>query len=210
MDLLLGEVNDDLRRDRFLKLWKRGRRPLFYAAILLVIGTAASSIYDYFREQKAQAAMDQLTIGRAAFNKGDYATASKAFNALAAETSGDLNDMARLWQARSFAGQGKKDEAVTTLIALAEKPAGSDLLWRDLACLRLEGLAAAKVPKTCGDTGDSPLKMQRNEWRVAQLVEQGKVEEARSLLKTIIVGAVQNSSERQRAQALLTSLGEGK
>ncbi len=210
VDLLVSEVNQALRADKLAAFWQRGRKPIFYACIAAILFTAASSVRDHFREQKAEKAMEQLASARDAYRKGDYAAAVPLFHTLVEETSGDLNDMARLWEARALTGQGKKEEAAVLLVAIASDPSGHDLLWRDLACLRLEGLKPATVPASCSDTKDSPLRMQRHEWRVAEMVEQGKLDEARKLLKSIIVQSENNASERARAQALLASLGEGK
>ncbi len=83
--------------------------------------------------------MDMLNAGREAFGKGDFVQAQNSFHGVAGH-GGDLGDIGALWEARALTAQDRKNDAATLLVSLAEHPGGSDLLWRDLACLRLAGL----------------------------------------------------------------------
>src|SRR3569832_381254 len=139
-DLLLNEIDEALRHDRMVALWHEWRKPLFYGAIALILGTAGASVWRDHREKVGQAAMETLTDGRSAYSKGDFAGAAASFHTVAGENGGALNDIARLWEGRALLAGGKKDEAVVVFAGLVAKPEGSDLLWRDLACLRLAGI----------------------------------------------------------------------
>lgn len=204
-DLLLGEVDADLRWDRMAKLWMRWRKPIFYAAIGLIVLTGASSVWQAQVQKRAQRNMEVLTEAREAYGKGDYATAYKNFHALSATAGGNLSDLSRLWEARTLLSQKKTADAATLLAQLAEHPKGDQLIWRDLACLRLAGLSGT-LPATCNDSKDSPLKPQRDELRAARLVEEGKLDEAKAVLKSIATNDGASSTVRGRAQSLLAAL----
>lgn len=209
-DLLLGEIDSALRQDKLYRFIHRYRKHALYAALALIVFTVISTIWGNYREDRAQFAMEQFTYAREAFAKGDYTKASKGFHDLVANTNGELNDLARLWEARTLAAENKNSEAAVLFTALAEHPQGSELIWRDLACLRLVGIAGIALPKACADKGDSPLKPQRDELRAAALMEEGKIEEAKNLLTTIAANERASTTARARAQSLLATLKQEK
>ena len=213
VDLLVSEVNEALRQDKLTALWNRWKKPLLMACVALVLGTAISSLANYYKHKAGAKAMEQLSIGADAYRKGDYAAAEKTFAALTENTSGTLNDMSRLWYARSLLQQTKTEQALTQLKALAENLRGDEPLWRDLACLRLEGLSAGDLPKPCETTKGSVVKAQRDTWRAARLYQQGKAPAARSILDEVARDKTASPSERAQAQSLLSvfsTLEEGK
>lgn len=206
-DLLVSEVNEALRQDKLAQAWQRLKRPLAIGCIVLVLGTALLSARDYYREKQGAKAMEQIAHGATLYEKGDYAGAEKIFDPLRASTRGTLNDIVRLWYARSLTQQKKAAEAVTVLTAIAEHLEGDDPLWRDLACLRLEGLSAGALPKSCETTKGAVLKTQRDTWRAARLYQQGKTDAARALLDEVARDKTATAAERAQAQALLSVFG---
>jgi hypothetical protein len=202
-DLLLSEVNEALRQDSFAKLWNTWKKPLLWVCVALVVGTGISSIRDYYREKKGAVAMEQLSMGAAAYGRGDYTNAEKSFAALVETSHDDIRDMARLWQARALTQQKKTDAAIAVLTTLAENASGDNPIWRDLACLRLEGLASTDLPKPCESTSRATLKAQRDTWRAARLYQQGKAEAAATVLEAVARDKTANPNERAQAQSLL-------
>ena len=201
VDLLLDEVNQDVRRERLYAFLRRWRKPIIYAALALIVGTAGSSIRDHYRIQAAQRAMAGLATARAAFAAKNFSVAAEQFAALAAAQNGDVRDMALLWQARSVLALKKPAEADALLVRLAESPAGDDRLWRDLACI--ERAARAPMPAPCTRADASPLQSQRLELHASELIAQGKREDAMVLLKTMLADDAMTSTARTRVQALL-------
>ncbi len=204
-DEVMREIDQDVRREKMQRLWKQYRKPLIGVVILLVIITAGSSIYGDYKSKKAGEAMFALDSAIQKLQQGNAKQAATDFAALADDGNGELRDIARLWQARAQAMSDNAKGALATLNDVASKPAGSDLIWRDMACLRL--LAAnADAPKACASTSDSPLRAQRLEWRAALLWEQGKTEEASVLLRSIADDEATPDSQRERARRLLRAL----
>lgn len=206
-DQVMREIDEDMRRERMRQLWLRYRKPALIALVLLVAITAGNSIYADYKSKKAGEAMLELDAGIQKLQGGETKQASEDFAALAKKSDGELHDIARLWQARAEALSNNADDAIKTLNDVAAKPAGGDLIWRDMACLRLLA-AGADAPSACGEVTDSPLKPQRLEWRAATLWEQGKTAEARTLLNDVANDASAAPSQRERAARLLRALPE--
>ena len=204
-DQVLREIDEDLRNERLRKFWKRYRVPILGAVALLVAITAGSSIWQDYQSKKAGEAMVKLDAAIQQLQNGDAAAAAGKFAQLGEESRGDLHDMALLWQARAEAQDNKADAALSTLTTLVKNPLGSDLVWRDMACLGLMA-ANADTPASCASSGNSPLKSQRLEWHAALLWQQGKQDEARVLLRAIVDDEGTPQTQRERARRLMRAL----
>lgn len=204
-DEVMREIDQDVRNEKMRQLWKKYRAVLISIVVVLVAITAGSSIYGDYKSRKAGEAMVALDAAITKLQGGETTQAAEDFAALADKSSGELRDIARLWQARAQAQSDNAKGAIDTLNSVASKPAGSDLIWRDMACLRLLA-AGADAPDACDASTNSPLKAQRLEWRAATLWEQGKTDEARALLKTVADDKFAAPEQRERAERLLRAL----
>lgn len=198
-DSLLREVDDALRQEKMARLWRAYKKPLLYALIALVAATALGSIWQQYRYKQGEHAMQRLDMAIATFQEGGRAEAAKMLGALAEDSSGEQRDLALLWQARVLESMGHEKEAAKQLTIVSQNRSG-DLLWRDLACLRLMGLSK-DLPDSCASGEGSPLRSLRDEWRAGQLWQQGKVKEARALLAVIANGEDDNIPRSQRTRA---------
>jgi len=204
-DSLLREVDDAVRHDRMLALWQRYRQPLFAAAIALVVATAGGSVWNGYQEKKAGESMQQFAIAQAQYDAGAYKDAADSFATTAdIALKGELRDLAQLWEARALEAGGKKNAAVKRLEELATNPQGGDLVWRDLACLRLVGIDSSKT--ACLKDGASPLAGERDLVRAAVLWQDGKADEAAALLTKLANDPNANDSVRTRAQQYLSAV----
>lgn len=206
-DEVMREIDQDIRNEKMRKLWKRYRGMILGTVVALVVITAGSSVYGDYQSKKAGEAMLALDAGIQQLQDGNAEDAAGKFKALAKRSSGELNDIARLWQARAQAHAGDAKATLATLNDLAAKPASKSLVWRDMACLRLMA-AGADAPAACDAKQDSPLRAQRLEWRAATLWEQGKNDEARALLKTVADDETIALPQRERARTLMRALPE--
>lgn len=204
-DQVLREIDEDLRNERLRRFWKQYRALILTVVALLIAITAGSSIWQDYQSKKAGEAMLKLDAAIQQLQKGDASAAADNFAKLGKESSGELRDMSLLWQARAESQSNQADAAVRTLLTLASKPTGKDLVWRDMACLRLMA-ANADTPKACASPNNSPLKAQRLEWHAALLWQQGKQDEASVLLRTIIDDETTPPNQRERARRLMRAL----
>jgi hypothetical protein len=206
-DSLLREVNDAVRHDQMVALWRQYRMPLLCAAIALIVATAGSSAWHSYKEKQGSIAMGELDKAQTLYGRGQFKEAATAFAAMADHAMDrNLKDMGHLWQARALQSSGDKEGAVKILLDVANRPAGSDAIWPDLACLRLAGLDESKA--NCLGNGKSPLKAERDIARAAQLWHEGKSKEAAKLLQTLADDPNTAENVRARAQHYLTVVGQ--
>jgi len=204
-DGLMREVEDDLRRERMQRLWAQYRKPFLIVVALLLVMTAGNSIYSEYQHKQAGIAMQKLDAGIALMNQKKPADAATQFAALVNDATGERRDLALLWLGRAQAEAGQADDAMVTLNDLATKPSGRNLIWRDMACLRLLSMAA-NAPQACAEKSDSPLQSQRMEWQAANLWSAGKNEEARSILTALSTDENATQTQRERASRLLGAI----
>ena len=204
VDLLLDEVNQDVRRERLFRFLSQQKKPLIYAVIALILGTAGASVYTHYANKAAEKSMQTLTAGREAVALKNTVGAEKYFTALSTEAAGDVRDMANLWRARGLRQQQKNEEAKAVLLKLAESPAGEDLIWRDLACIELASFQP--MPAVCASNETSPLKPQRLELKAAELIAQQQPKEAAALLSLIVADEATSSTAKARTKALLNAI----
>lgn len=204
-DSLLQEIDADVRAEKLARLWARWRKPLFTAAALIVAATAASSIWEHYREQRGGALMVRMSDATALLDQGKSQEAATTFAALAEDMSGESRIVAQLWQARALMAAHKQDEAIAVLSTASHAPAG---LWSDIACLRLASLDSSKA--NCLTNGkNSPLLSQRREWQAALLWHAGETEEAIALLEQLATSPDTPDASRERIDQWLSTLRSG-
>jgi hypothetical protein len=207
-DALLSEVDRDLREEKIRQFWRANRTLILSVVVLLIIATSGISIWRDHQQKKAGLAMAQLDHAILALQGGKPEEAATAFAALANEQHGELRDLALLWQGRALQMEGNSEAANAAWKQLADKPEGDDLVWRDLACLRL--LKNAAAPESCATVTPSPLKSERLEWQAATLWREGKMTEAQDLLQAIIDDKTASNAQHARATRLIAALDSGK
>ncbi|MSO81363.1 MAG: tetratricopeptide repeat protein [Alphaproteobacteria bacterium] len=167
-DLIFREVDEDLRQDRYRKIWRRWGRWVMAAAAFAVVATAGTVAWrDWQAEQRAADSARFDAADRRATD-GDTAEALTAFEALAADGGTGYAMLARLREASLHAAGGDAAKAVATLDALAAD-GGIPQLYRDLANL----LAALHGLETQDPTAVrarvAPLTADANPWRFTAL-----------------------------------------
>lgn len=205
-DGLMREIDDAVRHDRLVALWKQYRAPLLAAAAALLIATTAITLWKQYRDRRAGEVMQQFTAAQAQYDAGDYLAAAEGFG-LAADTalSGDLADMAELWEARALDKAGQSQQAAKALVRVATAPKGTDLTWRDLACLRLAAMDSARAGR-CLAAPASPLAGERALVRASLLWRAGKMHEAETLLSQWAADEKAPAGIRERAKHYLAAV----
>ena len=201
-DHLLQEVDADMRAERMMQLWARYRRPLMFAVIAIVLGTAAHSIWQYYHEKQGGEMLTRLTTAQQLMVAGKNDEAAAAFGAVASDASGDQRTLAQIWQSRALVAADKKDEAATVLTTAADGKTG---LWSDIACLRLASLKGGQAA-CLASTKDSPLMYQRHEWDAAGLWAAGKHDEAIAALEQLATSPDTSDAMRDRIGQWLATM----
>jgi hypothetical protein len=135
---LFDEVDEEVRREQFKKLWDK--YSLYFIALMVLIVAAAAGWqgYQYFEAQKAAKAGAIFEKAVELSEQGKHAEAETAFADLAAKAPSGYRNLARLRAAAEASARDPKAAAKMYDDIAADTGVGSE--WRDLAKVRAAGL----------------------------------------------------------------------
>lgn len=128
------EVNEEVRRERMLQLWKRYGPLIVAAAFLLVAAIGAWRGYQWWEGKKAAESGAAFEAASALAQAGKSAEAEQAFARLATEGAAGYRRLARFREAGQLAQRDPK-QAVDAYDGLAAD-ASLGRVWQDLAAVR--------------------------------------------------------------------------
>lgn len=211
-DTFLAEVDEEVRRDRMMALWKRYRPFLIGGLVLMLVAVAGTQFWQSHRARQAEAASRAFAAAAALAAEGKAAEAAQAFGALAKGTHDGYSLLAAFQQAVQFARAGDKVGAVAAFDAISSNPAfeaefrdlaryyaalhGLDILTQDDIDRRLGAIAPA-----------SPWSLQARELSAVAAMKGGNSAAARKLLTELADDAMAPPGVRGRAAELLAVLG---
>ena len=211
-DSLFREIDEDLRQERYAKLWKRYGNYIVgavFAVVLSVAGFQGWRAYDIATRQS-----DGERFAAALTLAGDKQTqaAAEAFAGLAADATAGYALLARFQEAALLAKRG--EPAAAAYADLAQDP-GVDAVYRDLA-VSLGAFHEMNGPGA-GDLSArlAPLTADGNPWRhsakelTAMLATRaGDRTKARALFTALAADATAPQGIRARAGEMLAILGQ--
>ena len=207
---IFREVDEDIRQERYLKLWRRWRYWLLGVAAVALGGAVAYVVIDDARESARQAEGRQFA---AALDAGRDSEAADRFAALAAEASTGYAALARIAEADARARRGDVAGAVAAYDLMA-RDGRVPALYRDLAALLAAQRSIDRAPAAEIDQRLAPLVVGASPWRplAAELsgiaaLRAGDEGTARAVFAALVGDQAAPISQRQRAAELLTSLG---
>jgi len=210
---IFNEVEEDLRRDQYLKLWRRYGMWLAAAAALLVIGTGAVSIWRSWHADKLASVSDAFAVAAALDAEGKHREAADAFALAGNGAPGGYPALARLRQAAALVSGGDMASAVAILDGVAA--GGGDAAMRELA-----GIKAAYIVIDTATPEDlakrlAPLAADGHPWRYSArelqalaALKQGRKDDARTILSGLSDDPASPEGLRGRATELLAALGK--
>lgn len=206
---IFREVDEDIRRMRYEKLWRDYGKYVIAAAALFVLAVAAGTWWRgevrAARESQGARFAQALDLARA----GNDTQAAAAFAQLAGDANAGYAALARLQEAAALARGGRAADAVTVYDRLAADSATNTLV-RDLATLlgglhSLDTASYADVRRRI-----ERLTVDTNAWRFSAreilavaAVKGGDLAAAQALLKQISDDPEAPASARARAAELL-------
>lgn len=134
MSDIFGEVDEELRREQFKKLWDRYGKLIIAAAVLLVAAVAGYRIYESMEAKKAAAASSAFEAAAALDTAGKRDEAEAAFAKIAAESTGGYRMLAKLRDAAEIAALDPKKGMAAFAAAADDSSLGPTT--RDYAALR--------------------------------------------------------------------------
>ncbi len=132
MSDIFQEVDEELRHDKWLQLWKQYQNHIIGLAVLIVVATAAVTYWRYYDQQQREAEGLRYTLALDDARAGKPAEAADALNALAGSAHAGRAIVARFEAAALKARAGDQAAAIAAYDAIA-KDGSVAPIYRDLA-----------------------------------------------------------------------------
>jgi hypothetical protein len=211
---IFQEVDEELRRENYAKLWARFGKYVIALAVLLVVGTAAVWRWNEYRlhQRQTEGALYASALDLA--RQGKDKDAADAFASIARQAGGGHAVLARLAEGTVKARAGDLDGALAAYNALAAD-ASADPIYRDVATL-----LAAQYGLKSGDPKAiiaklAPLTAASNPWHPTALeltalaeLKAGNKAEARAIYPRLADDLAAPQGLRARAAEMITALAE--
>jgi len=131
---IFTEVDEEVRREQFKKLWERYGNYVVAAAFLVVAAVAAWRAYDYWETRRAAEAGAAYDSAARLAEEGKHSEAEAAFAKLVADGTAGYRMLARLREAAEIAERDPK-AAVAAYDKIAGETSGQPLV-SELASIR--------------------------------------------------------------------------
>ena len=210
---IFREVDEELRRENFEKLWKRYGKVIIALVVVVILAMAAFQGWRAYDKQRREAQSDEFAAALATARAGDTAAAANALSELSEPGAAGYPGLAAMERARLLAGSGDLDGAVALWDQIAAD-SGLGSGFREMATLlsvmhqidegepsilrqRLEPLAEA----------GAPFRGSAWELMAALALRAGDSSAARELYTRISDDLELPSGLRARAAQMLAALG---
>ena len=210
---IFREVDEDLRHERYLKLWRRWRYWLLGVGVVALGGAVAYVMLADAQESARQADGRQFAAAMAEIEAGRSSQAAERLAMLAADSETGYAALARLGEADARARRGDITGAIQIYDVLAND-SRVDPLYRDLGALLAAQRLVDRASVSEVNQRLAPLMAGHSPWRplaaeLSALAEMraGNVEASRALFAELVSDPAAPLSQRQRAAELLLSLG---
>jgi len=207
MSDIIREVDEELRRERFEKLWQRYGGYVVAAAVLIVLAVAGWRGWEWYAAREAAKSGARFEAALQLVNEGKRFEAEAAFNALAADGTSSYRLLARF---RAAAEAARTDPAagVSAYDALAAD--GSiDSILRDLARLQagrilVDSASAAEIANRMEPliAAQSPFRHSAREILGLARYRAGEREAAQKIFAEILTDPETPPGMRTRAEML--------
>lgn len=208
---IFDEVEEDLRAERYKRLWQR------YGWLLAVVGIACiggAGGWQYWRWQQQQGA--ERTAAALVDALRDPTAEAAPLAAVAREGAAGPRTLARLAEAARRASTGRGAEAIALWQAVAADR-DADALYRDLAVLLLATHTLDTAPPEELAARLAPLATPANPWRHLAAEQQALLAErtgdragAITRLRALATDETAPAGVRARAEQVLSVLGAGR
>jgi len=213
-DNLFREINEEMRRDRFLALWQKYGRFLIGGVIALVVGVAGNVGWAEYSRQQALEVGARYHAAANLLQQGNEDIARAAFATLGQDSNGGYAILARLHEAALVSAKRDTEGAILLYREIAED-ADVPVAFRDLAHIMgaLRRIDRADPEKLVAEL--APLRAMDSPWRHSALeitalvaIRTGERTKAREIYASLAEDITAPESLRQRAGEMVTALGE--
>jgi hypothetical protein len=210
-DSLFREVDEELRREQFAKLWERYGIYIIGAAFAILVLVGGVKLWEARERANAEAEGAAYEDAVALAKSGKADDAAKAFAAIG-ENSGGYGILAELSLAGADLKAGKRAEA----LAIFDKIAGNrsaDPLLADFARLQAASLRLGEADFTEMQNRLKPLTGDDSSWRLiarellgTAALKAGKLDEARTTLSPLLADPNLTRGASDRIERLMAEI----
>ncbi len=180
---IFEEVEEEVRRDRAMELWRRYGILVWLLAAGLVIAVGVREVLQARAEATREARAERLEAARDLYTAGDYDGAEAAFAALVAEGSPMSPLAAHYLAVTRLEGSGDTASAADALlsVAAADGDPFQTLALLKAAYLKADALSLSELEALIGALADeaSPAGALAQELIAAKAYQAGDIERAR-------------------------------
>lgn len=159
---IFREVEEDVRRERFEKIWKQYGDYIIAGVAAIVIGAAGYKLWTRYEDQQRFSAAKTFMVAQQAADAGQSAQASAMFAKLAKSGPGGYSTVAKLAQANTLLMSHKNNDAVALYKSIAEKDSAG---LGNVARMRAAWAQVETAPRSELETLLAPLTLQTSGWR---------------------------------------------
>jgi len=156
---IFREVEEDVRRERLEKFWKRYGYYVIALVVLLLAGVAG---WQFWERQKAQERLALSEAFVAAQRISDPTLAANAFSQIAKQATGGYDLLARMAQANALYATGQLKSALDMYRQIGTDDAGE---IGNAARLRAAWIIAATAPRKELESLLTPLNTETSAWQ---------------------------------------------
>lgn len=214
-DLLIQEVDDDLRQDELNKLWQKHGGLLTAAAVVLVLGVAGWQGWQSWETKQAREASARYAESVALAEQGKKDQATEVLAKLAAEGPKGYRLIAELRQADMKLQAGDAAGAIELYRKVAADSA-ADQVFRDMATIRVAYLSLDTADPAQLQKAVEPLAAESSSWRhsareilALMALKRGDKAQAADLFAKIAEDGAAPQGLRSRAAEMLAATGQG-
>jgi hypothetical protein len=209
----IEEVDEDLRRDQYKKLWDKYGKYVIAAVVALVLGVAGTVVWRDW--QKSRRVEETRKVAEAIqLTRTDPKLGADALASLGRSASIGVATLARLQEAATLARQGDVPRAVEVYDRIAAD--GSvDSLFRDVAVLLASQYRADGPEAAAAALKLAPLAQESSVWRHPALeltaviaLGQGDRARARDIFRRLADDPTAPAGIRARAAEMVAALAE--
>jgi hypothetical protein len=212
-DEFIREVDEAVRQDRWMQLWKRYGTYMVGAALAIVLGTGAGVAWRNWQESQRQSEALRFAAAEQLLRQDQANEAAAAFRALAEDAGSGYRVVARLRAAEAEAAAGESAAAVATLDHLSESDAARAVYRQlgDLLTLQREfdrAAADALEGRVAELTApDAPWRHSALELEALAQIRAGDLDGARRTLDTLLADPRTPANLSRRAAELMAAIG---
>jgi hypothetical protein len=210
---IFREVEEEVRRERFGKLWKEYGDYIVAGACLIVIAAAGFQLWRSYDQRQRILASDQYAAAEQLLESGETTQAADAFGRLADSASGGYKALARLQHADALMASGERGDALGLYKQIA---AGDNELLGAVARIHAAWSIADYAPRAEVISTLGPLDDPASAWRpMAQEVlaywnyRSGALKAAEAGYEAIARDADAPTPLRERAKVMAVFLEAG-